>query len=271
MTSGVGEALQSARVRAQLSLGDVATATKISVRFLTAIEAENFDALPGLIFTRNFVKQYAAFLNLDPSPLLAMLPQFDLEAAPLPQPPDKPKKSLWDPRWNSAFAFVAWTLLACGAAVGAYMHFNLPARQLAARFTTVQAAPAHEAPKPAGVDRQPAPRQPAAPQPVPAADPHPVQVAITAKEDAWVQATADGKTLFATLLKAGETRPVDADGWVKIRTGNAGGIDLSLNGRPLDPLGPAGQIRSVTLTAAGPLVAPVAQDPQTPPSENSPL
>ncbi len=263
MTSGVGEALQGGRLRAGLSLEDASAATKISVRFLTAIEAENFDVLPGLIFTRNFVKQYAAFLNLDPSPLLAMLPQFDLDTAPLPQPPDKPKKSSWDPRWNSALASVAWTLLACGAAVGAYMHFNLPARQLAARFTTVQAAPAHEAPRP--VVRQPAP------PPTDAPDPHPVQVAITAKEDAWVQATADGKTMFATVLKAGETRPVDADGWVKIRTGNAGGIDLSLNGRPLDPLGPAGQIRSVTLTAAGPQAAPAAQDPQTPPTGNSPL
>jgi cytoskeleton protein RodZ len=146
------------------------------------------------------------------------------------------------------------------------MHFSLPARRIAARFTTVQAAPAHPAPKPA-----PATPRDTAQHPAAAPNPHPVQVAITAKEDAWVQATADGKTLFATLLRAGETRPVDADGWVKIRTGNAGGIDLSLNGRPLDSLGPAGQVRSVTLTAAGPQIAPVAQDPQTPATGNSPL
>jgi hypothetical protein len=260
----VGEALRSGRVGAKLSLEDVSAATRISVRFLKAIEAEEFDVLPGLIFTRNFVKQYAAVLKLDPGPLLSMLPRFDLDAAPMPQAHDRPKKSWWDSRWNSALGPVAWTLLACGAAVGAYMHFSLPARRMAARFTTVQAAPAHEASKPVPV--------PVTPQPPPAAlDSHPVQVAIRAKEDAWVQATADGKTLFATLLKAGETRPVDADGWVKIRTGNAGGIDLSLNGRPLDSLGPAGQVRSVTLTAAGPQVAPVVQDPQTPSTGDSPL
>jgi cytoskeletal protein RodZ len=265
----VGETLQRERLRAALSLDDVSAATKIAVRLLRAIEAEDFEVLPGVVFTRNFVRQYAAFLNLNPAPLLEMLPRFDLESAPLPQPPDRPRRSSWDPRWNSALASVAWTVLAGGAAVGAYVHFNRPLQPI----TTVHAA---RAPQP--VRTAAAAPTPQTADPVPAAatapaDSHPVQVAVTARQDAWVQAVADGKYLFSTVLKAGETRPIGADESVRIRTGNAGGIEISLNGKPIDPLGPEGQVRSVTLTAEGPQPQPAPATPaaQDPPTETSPL
>jgi cytoskeletal protein RodZ len=273
----VGEALRRERTRKQLTLEDVSASTRISARFLKAIEAEDFAQLPGLIFARNFVRQYAAFLSLDPAPLVAMLPPVDLETAPMPQPPDRPRRSAWDPRWNSTFASLAWTILAGGAAVGAYVHFNRPAPSSAATAPApvapakvVTAAPpsAQAAPITPVSERQ-TPAEPA-PQSTPPQS-HPVAVVVKARQDAWVQATADGKTIFATTLKAGETRPVDADGWVKIRTGNAGGVEISLNGKPIDSLGPEGQIRSVMLTADGPRPVPSATAPQIPPPETSPL
>lgn len=272
--SGVGEKLQRERLRNRLSLEDVSAATKISVRFLKAIEAEDFEVLPGLIFSRNFVKQYAGFLKLDPAPLLELLPHFDLETAPLPQPPARPPQSSWDPRWNSTIASAAWILLAGGAAIGAYVHFNKsshPITTVRAQTTPPKPAIAPEPPKPAPVvpPESASVLQEAAATST--ADTHHVRVALTAREDAWVQATADGKTLFATTLKAGETRPIDADQYVKIRTGNAGGIDISLNGKTIDSLGPVGQIRTVTLTAEGPHVAPVAPANPDPRPEPSPL
>jgi len=270
--SGVGEALRRIRVERQLALEEISRATKISTRFLHAIETEDFDSLPGLIFTRNFVRQYATFMEMDPEPLLAMIPRFDLESAPMTQPPNRPRRPLWDPRWNSALASIAWTVLACGAAVAAYAHFNRPTESV---VENVKAAMQQPAPKTAPATSLPpveslAPATPQLASPDAATAQYPVQVVVAAKEESWVQASADGKSVFTGMLKPGESKAIGAGELVKLRTGNAGGIEISLNGRALDPLGPSGQIRSVTLTAAGPQL-PQAATVAAPPLESSPF
>ena len=66
-----------------------------------------------------------------------------------------------------------------------------------------------------------------------------------------MQVTADGKPVFSGTLNPNETRTVAADSLVKILAGNAGGVEISLNGKRLDPLGRSGEVRSVRLTAEG--------------------
>ena len=63
----VGERLREARERQKVSLHAIAEKTNISVRFLDAIEKNQFDKLPGGIFTRGFIRSYAAQVGLDPA------------------------------------------------------------------------------------------------------------------------------------------------------------------------------------------------------------
>ncbi|MBZ5608621.1 MAG: helix-turn-helix domain-containing protein [Acidobacteriia bacterium] len=63
--------LEDARKRAGVSLDEIADATKISVRFLKAIEAEEFEKLPGGIFTTSYLRQYAVAIGYDENALLA--------------------------------------------------------------------------------------------------------------------------------------------------------------------------------------------------------
>ncbi len=273
MTSiGVGAALRQERLQRQLSIEDVARQTRIAGRFLNAIEADDFAILPGLIFARNFVRQYAAMLDVDPTPLLAKLPTYDLESAPMParQLVSAPS-SWWDPRWNSVIASIAWIVLACGAAAAAYLYFNrIPRAEPTAPSATsagIQPVePQASTPKdiPA-VAQGAAPVASATPVDSSTSEEHPVRVVVTARDDSWLQVTADGKTAFVGILKAGESRNFDSDGTVKVRTGNAGGIDISLNGKKLDSLGLTGEIRTVSLTAEGPQYAP-----KTPPVSPDP-
>jgi hypothetical protein len=86
-----------------------------------------------------------------------------------------------------------------------------------------------------------------------------VEVVITAHDVVWVQVSADGQTAFVGTLQPNDTRTVSADDHVKILAGNAGGLDISLNGKTLDPIGPKGQIRTVKLTAEG--LQPAQQNP----------
>ncbi len=63
--TGIGPTLREARNRRKIDLSEVETAIKIRVRYLQAIENEEWDALPGGAYTRGFIRTYASFLGLD--------------------------------------------------------------------------------------------------------------------------------------------------------------------------------------------------------------
>jgi cytoskeleton protein RodZ len=63
--------LARSRKEKGVSLEDIAGHTKISLRFLRAIEEEEFDKLPGGIFSRSYLRQYAAAIRYDEAQLLA--------------------------------------------------------------------------------------------------------------------------------------------------------------------------------------------------------
>jgi len=65
MDSGVGTILREARNRRKIELSEVEAATRIRLRYLGAIEDEEWDVLPGGVYTRGFIRTYASFLGLD--------------------------------------------------------------------------------------------------------------------------------------------------------------------------------------------------------------
>jgi cytoskeleton protein RodZ len=71
MDSGVGTILRTARNRRKIELSDVEAATRIRLRYLRAIEDEEWDVLPGGFYTRGFIRTYASFLGLDGERLVA--------------------------------------------------------------------------------------------------------------------------------------------------------------------------------------------------------
>ncbi len=75
--------LATARQKQGISLEQIAEATKISMRFLRAIEDEQFEKLPGGIFNTSYLRQYAAAAGLEPGELLA---QYIRAVQPEPPP-----------------------------------------------------------------------------------------------------------------------------------------------------------------------------------------
>ena len=71
--AGIGEALRSTRERRGLSIAEVAQDTRISPRFLEALEAEQFDELPAPVYVRGFIRSYASYLKIESQPLLDQL------------------------------------------------------------------------------------------------------------------------------------------------------------------------------------------------------
>ncbi len=65
MDNPIGNVFREARNRRKIELAEVEAATRIRVRYLRAIENEEWDALPGGVYTRGFIRTYASFLGLD--------------------------------------------------------------------------------------------------------------------------------------------------------------------------------------------------------------
>lgn len=60
-----GQDLKKAREAKKVTLEAIAAATKITTRYLQAVEQEKFDQLPGGVFRRSIVRSYARFAGLD--------------------------------------------------------------------------------------------------------------------------------------------------------------------------------------------------------------
>ena len=89
---------------------------------------------------------------------------------------------------------------------------------------------------------------PAAPAPTPLTT---FVLLIEAQENSWVSITADGKTILEGTLIAPAVKAVRAQKLITVRTGNAGGLDFSLNGKKLPPQGAPGEAKTLTFSPAG--------------------
>jgi hypothetical protein len=68
---------------------------------------------------------------------------------------------------------------------------------------------------------------------------------LVAREKTWVSLKSAGRTIFRGTLAAKESKEIDLAENAKLTTGNAAALDVTLNGRPLGPLGARGQVRTI--------------------------
>lgn len=123
----LGKTLREARERLGLSVADVAGQTKLAMRQIEALEAEDFQHLPEMPFVRGFVRSYAKILQLDAQPLLASLPQANPEHAPLvPASVEVPFPSAHSPQRQNLIWLGAALLLSVVVVAFAVWHFTTP-------------------------------------------------------------------------------------------------------------------------------------------------
>ncbi len=191
MTS-VGETLRRARLQRNLELNRIADELKISASMLKAIEEERFDKLPGGVFARSFVRQYARLLELDEDEIVGELKNVLQPPSEMPEIPREahapesgiplPRMSGWQAvsdkgiRWSSSVGALALMLMVMLACAGAYAWWQ--------RARHPAAATVH-GPVPAQVSAVEA-----APAPLPTPPPPPVEPATTPAGASALTATA---------------------------------------------------------------------------------
>ncbi|MGD0364872.1 MAG: RodZ domain-containing protein [Bryobacteraceae bacterium] len=231
--SSVGETLRRERLRKELGLAQISRETKISARLLEAIEKDRFDLLPGGVFAKSFVRQYARFLGLDEEELAAEVETVLNPAGQLPSfantPPEPafkvPRVVEWEGtgRSNSsvlpALALVVAVMLVCSAVYAWWQRSRRPVP------VTSPMASLRNSQKPAAHPARSAEPSPANPTPVtPAVAQNPetaprtdvsAEASAPAQQDPAATAPAETPNPAATLHVSLTT---DADDWLRVST-----------------------------------------------------
>ena len=237
-----GEALRRERLIREISLEEISSATKISVRLLRALEASDLSKLPAPVFTRGFIRAYSRHLGIDPEEMVNayladLIPERVIEAT-------SSKKGRRRSRFLRGRRAAAGTIVVSVAAVLLLLGLIAqPRRDSRATATVVSRRPVAPvafknvtvSPGPAAAIQE----ETVATPPKPAAG---VSLLLDFEQDSWMELIADGQPIFLGLMKGGTKRQYEAREGFRLTLGNAGGVRVTVDGRSLERLGDAGQV-----------------------------
>jgi cytoskeleton protein RodZ len=240
-----GEHLRREREMRGVSLDEISAATRISTRFLEAIEKDQWDQLPGGVFNRGFIRSIARFLGLDEDSLVAEYALGNSNGAPAPAAAAPKARNRMPRNWQPAVAAVlVIVLVLAGGIAGLHRYGDDLSAWIQSRYQAVRAA-GKSAP-------EPGPGAPsAATAGAAAATGDPAQVLtlkLQASKATHVKVSADGKIVFDGAVQPGDSRQFDAQSQFDISASDSSAVTLDLNGHALPTIGSPGQFGSVTLT-----------------------
>jgi cytoskeleton protein RodZ len=248
-----GAILSKARRTLGFSVLEVARHLKIAPEQVEALEADAYHALPGRVFVRGFLKNYAKLVRIDPQPLLRSIDgeMSGPELVELRTPSEivmQEDRARW-PLYSALAAFVVVALLAVYE-----FGFNEPADEtVTAPATAPEAAGESSAPSPRNADQQEKPVDPATPSAPTASETvlahktapdsqAAASGAVTERElhmrfdqDSWVEIRdGNNKVIFAKLSRAGRQARVTGTPPFEVTVGNARGVRLKYEDTPID-------------------------------------
>ena len=278
----LGERLRKAREARGFDLKDLARTLRIRPEYLEALEACRFEALPEPVLARAYLKRYARALGLDPAPLLALWPgevPRTIETLPRPQPrrrrvwpwvllvflvlgaagwwlgrpapappaeapevaapaaPEPPRYQLEvesEPKGARVYLdgyFLGETPVRLKVEAGervlrveaeGYQPFEKKIRLDQDRHLKVSLSPVARAP-----EKKEAPKKPT--------------LVLRVRARSWIRVTTpEGKKLYEATAPPGTELSFPLP--VVVRTGNAGGVVIVINGEEKGPLGKPGEV-----------------------------
>ena len=250
-----GEKLRRERELRGVSLREIADGTKISVRFLQALEEDRIETLPGGLFPRVFAKQYAVFLGLDADRIVADFVEAHGERVPERRPAPMQIRRAPLPLGHIFLALVGVAAVALTLRRGAPPPPPSPSPSPTPLAAPVVLPTDRVYPSPALATEEKAGDS--------------LVLTMTAQADCWVEVRADGATLVNRVLVQGESQTFEARGEIVLSVGNAGALSIRVNDRPALPLGRSGEVRKNIVITRQNLPDLVGQDDAAQPDGRS--
>ena len=240
----LGSMISKARKDAGLSIDDLSAATNIRTTLLRDIENNNFSHCGGDTYARGHLRNIAIKLNVDPQIFLSLFEDEQMHVDRTMQDLLIENNVMREPKevrkvsWKALVTISVASLLVAGLAQIIISNDSTPDIPLATEETTT--------PSPSA--------EPTASEEVVPTDEATISTgkgvevvinAVRAKSWVFVSDTT-GRVLFSGQIAQGKTKTFSSSEQLNLRIGNAGGVDLSVNGKKIDSLGADGQVVSVS-------------------------
>jgi cytoskeletal protein RodZ len=240
----LGALITKSRTDARLSIEDLAKVTNIPSTLLRDMENDNFKKCGGETYARGHLRNIAAKVGVDERTFLDL---FEVEVTA----PAKPIREMLNEN-NVTMPYqepkrISWKVLAAGSAAalvlfaGAQIIFsNMNSGSDPEVIATTSATPSNSASESA------APSTAASQEIVGGVN---VEL-VASRGTTWLYATNEnGEVLFSGQVRQGATKTFSAAKQVNLRVGNAGGVDISVNGKDVGSIGANGDVVNVTYNA----------------------
>jgi cytoskeleton protein RodZ len=271
----LGKYLKNQRESKKISLRDVSKNTRVREHILRAIEEDQLDLLPAATYVKGFLLAYAKYLRLDPDDVLLRYERAlkGEPAAPPPPQPLKPKRKIPPTQPSKPKQKVLWNTkqmwVVVGVIVASFIIFYffspyssklpigpLPERSVEGKPSIVPSPPAAattRTPEEKPVVEARKPLTPSSPVTATTSvqEKKALSLQLKAAEETWVSLQVDDQPEREMTLKPGEGSSVQASNRIRMKLGNAGGLDLILNGRPLGKFGKSGEVVALVITSQG--------------------
>ena len=237
-----GERLKRERELREVSIAELTKATRISTRFVEALENEDWEKLPGGVFGHGFVRTIARYLGLNEE---ALLGEYDLarsEHSPVPEL--RPEERIPSPpKWLPVAVVLVLLLFLVGLFYAGRYGWH---RYVEYRATKKSGA----ASLPSQPQVQFDPSSPGSAEQFSAGDPAraPLDLSVSTSAATRVRVLADDKLLLDADLPAGETRHFPANDHFEVSAGDSSAVLLELNHKAMPPLGAPGASGRIVLS-----------------------
>ncbi len=243
-SDALGERFRAAREARGLSLSDVADKIRIRSVYLSAIEEENWNAIGAPVYVRGFLRTYARCVGLDPEEAVAAFNR----TQPAPATPqglargEAPGREGPSARYGSLLIWIAGAVAVLLVAFVVYNELTMLNRP-----STTAALPPSAAPSATlAASAAPSGTAVASPRALPVAD-GVNSLALVLSAPSWLRVTVDGNVSMEGTFPAGTSKTFHGKNAL-VRIGNAGGVEVYVDGKDVGKLGKSGDVVEQTFT-----------------------
>ncbi|MDA8432507.1 MAG: DUF4115 domain-containing protein [Nitrospiraceae bacterium] len=258
-----GEILKQRREALGRDIQEIADLLKIRADCIRAIEEDAFEKLPAPVYTIGYIRCYAKYLGIDADPIVE---HYSKNLSPPRSSTIIPVASFQRKNPKIVYAVIALLVIVGAFSLADYIRKRpadraavVPAKPQAVEAAPVRAAEGPEAPNslprthnhgaPAAGVAPEVGAAPVAPEAVPekqaSAETHGLEISAT--EKSWIRLRFRNGKSEDVLLAPGESRTWSFSGGLALRIGNAGGVQLNLDGRSLGRPGNRGEVVTMAL------------------------
>ena len=241
----LGSLIAKARKDAGLSLEDLAAKTNIRISVLSEIEKDNFSQCGGETYARGHVRNIAAILKADQKEFIRLYEEEQggeirsmkdllVENSVMRQPEEAHKVS-----WKVLVMISVVSLFIVG--IAQVVISNTTSSEVVSATPSASATPSSTETQSESPEAEPSAQSTFSTGTG-------VEVVIdAARAKSWLFVSdAAGRTLFSGQIPRGQAKTFSSDSQLNLKVGNAGGVDLKVNGKKVPSIGVDGEVVSVS-------------------------